>query len=158
MSELEEKMQKLVAENLPQQTANEMQKFIREATMNREQVKNQNAVIVDLNERLAESEKKVLELKRQIQHHDDIKQLELDLAEKTADIAKREGQLELTLTKTKHDMLLENTNRIYTLVDRVFGHPGVKVVTTENGDFPNDGGGSYYGSRTKTETTTEEKQ
>lgn len=162
---IEEQIEKLVAANLPEATANEMRKFIEEAAETKREYESILKINKKLNEQIGNQAKKINELSDKVAHEWDIRQREKALDEKTLDLETRERDLEMTVMQTKLEAQTEEKKTVISLVNKVFGVPTVTVTNSKDADVvtPIDGGnhGGYAQkdqvSSFETETTTVDK-
>ena len=146
---IEKQLQEVIANNLPAATAAELQKHLEYCKQL------QKAYEVICNE-LNEANKAIHELKSYKDAIKDIEEREHSIEIKRKSLDKQEQALNVALLEKERDMLKDNTDKLYALVDKVFGHPSVSVTTHRDIPLAVDGGGTYGGSVMNGHETTSE--
>ena len=146
----QEKINEVIAANLPAATASELQSYLANAEADKKELAEAKKKINSLQERIGELEDENARLKASAELADSLHELEEKLN-------KRERDFELEIQRLKVGMMEDSTHKLFALVDKVFGIPTVCVSNTKDVVTPVDGGngGCGFAQRdTVNETTT----
>jgi hypothetical protein len=121
----EKEILELIKKNLPEMTATQLEKFIKESNIIKselESTKTKLKEVLEENVRLHS-----LELEKQ-----KLEKSKLELDERQKAIEKRELELDKTILEIKLQNSNEQTATVFSLVDKVFGHPSTTITKNEN--------------------------
>lgn len=159
--EMVTKLQQLIAEQLPANTAGEMKKFIENAEIVAKDLKIAKETNVKLQERIEELEKKHADLKKEVKSFKDrelsILEQENTIKNKILEIEARERNLCVVLLDKELEMTKSSKNDLYCLIDKVFSLPTVTVTKNSSREIhvPADSYNSYHQSKHLNDCTTE---
>ena len=136
-----------IKKNLPEMVAGELKEHLENydvLEINVKKLEDQLETLTTLNKNL---EKENVKLKKL-----NIRSEELDKKEMEVNAEKR--NLKVTMAELKAEEANKRSSQLYTLVDKVFGHPNVTITKTTNQAVPND---HYISTNYETDTVTNSK-
>ena len=149
---MEEKIKEAIANDLPNQVGQELQKRLVKAEQDAADLKSCKKLNTDYLQATKDRDEKIKELEAKLN-----KQETTD--KKLKEIKEAEQQMAVTLAELKKSAAERERDTVIKLVEKVFGHPSVTIERFGSKDVavPND----HYNTPTSynhTETTTETKQ
>lgn len=119
----------IIERELPSATARQMKKFIEKAEGVQEQLDEATDVVKALEENITMFEAREAEFDEMSARESELNHIELGLIKTSQDIEARERNFELEKAHIEMAAMKVNMENMITLVSKVFGHPGVKVIS-----------------------------
>jgi len=152
------KIKEIIKDNLPQTVANEIQCFIENSNKISEEYESLKVKYDSLLEEKKILEEKVNNHMKQQKHlnklEDDLKKLTSENLHEKVELEKRKNNFDIEVMKEKMKKNEYYTDKLFALVDKVFGVPTVITTNQRNSTCPVPENG-YMGSQTLNETKTE---
>ena len=151
---MEEKLNELIRENLPQQIGEQLQKELEDLKQLRQSDKDKDETIKNQQEEIQKL--KALEIK---QLELDQQQIELSEYKKQLDIQRFEIEKELSVIQAKKESLAERNSDIFSLVNSLTRNTSFRKSvfesTMDNNCGYTDSSGTYHPPKNETKNTTE---
>lgn len=130
---MNEEINKIISENLPEMAAKEMKKFIEEAETLKGGHSVQASYIKELRTDLQTMHEKFDKANAKVIAQDALAEREKKCTEREAEIANDQRSLDNKILETKLEYTERNNEKLFTLVGKVFGHPNVTVNSSTSG-------------------------
>ena len=122
-----------------------MKKFIEEAETTKVILEQKEEEVVFLSSSLLKEEKKVASLQEDLSTHEDLREL-LEVQELQEEALRvKEQSLDYLILEVKLECAEQRNKELFSLVEKVFGHPSVTISKNSNIPIAVDGGGQYAG-------------
>jgi hypothetical protein len=145
MTDITKEMKKLIADNLPAATAGAMSDFIAEAKVTKGELRIANGRIKDQDQELEEKAELIKVLRMAETTADALEKAAKEVSDREKDVSIRERNISMEVMRVELNSANDRNATVERLVDKVFGHPGVKVTTQKEAFTAVDGGNDCCG-------------